>query len=63
MPLRHTQVYEARWNPPKDTEELVEVLIKPLSTIYQQPWLAEEIPVDWKLANVHPSTRSVERRI
>ncbi|GAB0209611.1 mitochondrial enolase superfamily member 1 [Grus japonensis] len=34
--------------------ELVEVLTKPLSIIYQQSWLTEEVPVDWRLANVMP---------
>ncbi|GAB0179428.1 mitochondrial enolase superfamily member 1 [Grus japonensis] len=33
---------------------LVEVLIKPLSDIYQQSWLTGEVPVDWRLANVTP---------
>ncbi|GAB0178052.1 mitochondrial enolase superfamily member 1 [Grus japonensis] len=34
--------------------ELVEVLTKPLSTIYQQSWLNGQVPVDWRLANVTP---------
>ncbi|GAB0205127.1 mitochondrial enolase superfamily member 1 [Grus japonensis] len=34
--------------------ELVEVLMKPLSIIYQQSWLNGEVPVDWRLANVPP---------
>ncbi|GAB0190533.1 hypothetical protein GRJ2_001518600 [Grus japonensis] len=33
--------------------ELAEELAKPLS-IYQQSWLAEEVPDDWRLANVTP---------
>ncbi|GAB0180869.1 mitochondrial enolase superfamily member 1 [Grus japonensis] len=32
--------------------ELVEVLTKSLSITYQQSWLAREVPVDWRLANV-----------
>ncbi|GAB0179804.1 mitochondrial enolase superfamily member 1 [Grus japonensis] len=32
--------------------DLVEVLTKPLSIIYQQSWITREVPVDWKLANV-----------
>ena len=32
----------------------MEVLTKPLSIIYQQSWLTEEVPVDWWLANVMP---------
>lgn len=38
--------------PPRVLKELVDVLSKPLSTIYQQSWLTEEAPVFWKLANV-----------
>ncbi|KAK4816199.1 hypothetical protein QYF61_012664 [Mycteria americana] len=34
--------------------ELAEVLIKPLSIIYQQSWLTGEVPADWRLANVTP---------
>jgi len=33
---------------------LSEVLTKPLSIIYQQPWLNGEVPVDWELSNVIP---------
>ncbi|PKU39609.1 neurexin-3 [Limosa lapponica baueri] len=39
--------------------ELVEVLTKPLSTIYQQLWLTREVPVDKRLANVTPVYRKV----
>ena len=39
---------------PRVLRELVEVLTKPLSIIYQQSWLTGEVPVDWKLANVTP---------
>ncbi|KAK4830948.1 hypothetical protein QYF61_014407 [Mycteria americana] len=39
---------------PRVLRELVEVLIKPLSIIYQQSWLTGEVPVDWRLANVTP---------
>ena len=37
---------------PRVLRELVEVLTKPLSIIYQQSWLTKEVPVDWRLANV-----------
>ncbi|KFV59125.1 hypothetical protein N328_09357, partial [Gavia stellata] len=37
---------------PRVLRELVEVLTKPLSIIYQQSWLTGEVPVDWRLANV-----------
>ncbi|KAF1595969.1 UNVERIFIED_CONTAM: hypothetical protein FQV16_0016447, partial [Eudyptes robustus] len=39
---------------PRVLRELVEVLTKPLSIIYQQSWLTREVPVDWRLANVTP---------
>ncbi|KAK4830906.1 LOW QUALITY PROTEIN: hypothetical protein QYF61_014105 [Mycteria americana] len=39
---------------PRVLRELVEVLTKPLSIIYQQSWLTGEVPVDWKLTNVMP---------
>ena len=39
---------------PRVLRELVEVLTKPLSIIYQQSWLTREVPVDWRLANVMP---------
>ena len=39
---------------PRVLRELVEVLTKPLSIIYQQPWLTRGVPVDWRLANVMP---------
>ncbi|KFQ35884.1 hypothetical protein N332_03285, partial [Mesitornis unicolor] len=43
--------YEIR---PRVLRELAEVLTKPLSIIYQQSWLTEEVPVDGRLANVTP---------
>ncbi|KAK4831532.1 LOW QUALITY PROTEIN: hypothetical protein QYF61_018134, partial [Mycteria americana] len=39
---------------PRVLRELVEVLTKPLSIIYQQSWLTGEVPVDWRLASVTP---------
>ncbi|KAK4825780.1 hypothetical protein QYF61_002343 [Mycteria americana] len=39
---------------PRVLRELVEVLTKPLSIIYQQCWLTGEVPVDRRLANVTP---------
>ncbi|KAK4824935.1 LOW QUALITY PROTEIN: hypothetical protein QYF61_021555 [Mycteria americana] len=36
---------------PRVLRELAEVLTKPLSILYQQPWLTGEVPVDWRLAN------------
>ncbi|KAK4818318.1 LOW QUALITY PROTEIN: hypothetical protein QYF61_010780, partial [Mycteria americana] len=40
--------------PPRVLRELVEVLTRPLSIIYQQSWLTGEVPVEWRLANVMP---------
>ncbi|PKU45353.1 rna-directed dna polymerase from mobile element jockey-like [Limosa lapponica baueri] len=39
---------------PRVLRELVEVLTKPLSIIYQQSRLTREVPVDWRLGNVMP---------
>ncbi|PKU31448.1 rna-directed dna polymerase from mobile element jockey-like [Limosa lapponica baueri] len=41
--------------------ELVEVLIKPLSIIYQQSWLIREVPVDWKLGTVTPIYKNSQK--
>ncbi|KAK4826121.1 LOW QUALITY PROTEIN: hypothetical protein QYF61_005273 [Mycteria americana] len=47
----HTQVYGIH---PRVLRELVEVLTKPLSMLYQQSWLSREVPADWRLANATP---------
>ncbi|GAB0205040.1 mitochondrial enolase superfamily member 1 [Grus japonensis] len=39
---------------PRVLRQVVEVLTKPLSIIYQQSWLSGEIPVDWRVADVMP---------
>ncbi|KAK4818819.1 hypothetical protein QYF61_019856 [Mycteria americana] len=39
---------------PRVLRELAEELAKPLSITYQQSWLTEEAPDDWRLANVTP---------
>ncbi|PKU42678.1 rna-directed dna polymerase from mobile element jockey- hypothetical protein [Limosa lapponica baueri] len=39
---------------PRVLREMVDVLTKLLSIIYQQFWLAREVPVDWRLARVSP---------
>ncbi|KFV53960.1 hypothetical protein N328_06067, partial [Gavia stellata] len=39
---------------PRVLRELVEVLTKPLSIIYQETWLTREVPMDWRLVNVIP---------
>ncbi|KFO93485.1 hypothetical protein N320_10085, partial [Buceros rhinoceros silvestris] len=37
---------------PRILRELMELLTKPLSIIYQQSWLTGEVPIDWRLANM-----------
>ncbi|GAB0179867.1 mitochondrial enolase superfamily member 1 [Grus japonensis] len=39
---------------PRVLRELADVIVRPLSIIFQQSWESGEIPVDWKLANVVP---------
>ncbi|KAK4826886.1 hypothetical protein QYF61_012074 [Mycteria americana] len=39
---------------PRVLRELVEVLTKLLSMLYQQSWLTRDVPADWRLANVTP---------
>ncbi|GAB0183669.1 mitochondrial enolase superfamily member 1 [Grus japonensis] len=37
---------------PRVLKELTEVIVGPLSIIFQWSWESGEVPVDWKLANV-----------
>jgi len=39
---------------PKVLRELVEVIAKPLSTMYQCSWSTTEVPEDWRLASMTP---------
>ncbi|PKU46695.1 rna-directed dna polymerase from mobile element jockey-like [Limosa lapponica baueri] len=39
---------------PRVLKELAEVLVEPLSVIYQQSWQTGEVPANWHLANVMP---------
>lgn len=39
---------------PRVQRELMKMVTKPLSIIYQQPLLTREVQVDWKSANVTP---------
>ncbi|XP_053914607.1 hyccin isoform X2 [Cuculus canorus] len=39
---------------PRVLKELADVLSKPLSIIFQRSWLAGEVPLDWRLADVVP---------
>jgi len=41
-------------DPPRVLRELVEVISKPLSTIYQNSWPTGEVPGDWRLDSVTP---------
>ena len=43
---------------PGDSRELAVVIARPLSIIFQQSWESEEVPVDWKLANIVPVFKS-----
>ncbi|GAB0203202.1 hypothetical protein GRJ2_002785800 [Grus japonensis] len=39
---------------PRVLGELADVIVRPLSIIFQRSWESGEVPVDWKLANVVP---------
>ncbi|GAB0176867.1 mitochondrial enolase superfamily member 1 [Grus japonensis] len=55
--LHHLDTHKSMrldWIHPGVLRELAEVLIRPLSMVYQQSWLNGEVPVDWRLANVTP---------
>ncbi|KAK4810164.1 hypothetical protein QYF61_010476 [Mycteria americana] len=39
---------------PRVLKEIADVMIGPLSIIYQRSWESGEVPADWKLANVSP---------
>ncbi|KAK4832671.1 LOW QUALITY PROTEIN: hypothetical protein QYF61_024967 [Mycteria americana] len=56
-PLRHTPVHGAGWDPPKGTEgaggSAHQATCNPLSAVLAN----QEVPVDWKLANVTPIYR------
>jgi len=42
------------WIHPRALRELAEELARPLSIIYQQPWLTGEVPDEWRITNVTP---------
>ncbi|RMB97141.1 hypothetical protein DUI87_26425 [Hirundo rustica rustica] len=48
---------------PRVMRDLADELAKQLSIIYQQSWLTEEVPDDWKLASVTPIHKRVGGRI
>ncbi|GAB0189105.1 mitochondrial enolase superfamily member 1 [Grus japonensis] len=39
---------------PRVLKELVDIMTGPFSVIYQKSWESEEVPTDWKLANIIP---------
>lgn len=39
---------------PRVLKELADIIVSPLTVIYQQSWEAGEVSVNWKLANVIP---------
>ncbi|KFO79755.1 RNA-directed DNA polymerase from mobile element jockey, partial [Cuculus canorus] len=46
---------------PRVLRELVDVLAKPLSIIFQRSWLTGEVPLDWRLADVVPIYKKGQR--
>jgi len=46
---------------PRVLSELAEELAKPLSIIYQQSWLTEEVPGDWRMANITPINKKGQK--
>ncbi|KFP33016.1 hypothetical protein N325_08440, partial [Colius striatus] len=55
--LLHTDVYKSIRPDgvhPRVLRELAGLLAQPLPIIYQQSWLTEEVPSDWKSASITP---------
>ncbi|GAB0199179.1 mitochondrial enolase superfamily member 1 [Grus japonensis] len=46
---------------PRVLRELAEVIVRPLSIIFQWSWESGEVPVDWKLANIVPIFKKGEK--
>ncbi|KAF4802544.1 hypothetical protein TURU_024959 [Turdus rufiventris] len=50
------------WIHPRVLRELTEELTRPLSIIHQQFWPAGDVPHHWKLANVMPIYKKVQKK-
>ncbi|KAK4832453.1 hypothetical protein QYF61_023177 [Mycteria americana] len=61
-PLKYTQVYGARWVPPKSTDGAGRSAHQALSILYQQSQLTREVPVNWELANVMPIYKKGQKK-
>ncbi|KGL80585.1 hypothetical protein N309_11346, partial [Tinamus guttatus] len=46
---------------PRVLRELAGVIAQPLSIIFERSWRVEEVPEDWKKANVTPVFKKVKR--
>jgi len=48
---------------PRVLRELADVVAKPLSIILRQFWLTGDVPADWRLANMMPSSKRARKMI